>query len=84
MLIDGKEIKTFTLKDLNSKVSFSNWLKTNLSNEMQYSVSQIFESKRYLEYLEYIESQIAKQPLKNKMDWIDRIKKLKKEKEREK
>lgn len=84
MLMDGKEIKTFQLSDLNSRVSFSSWLKTNLSNERQYSENEIFKSKRYLEYLKYIEKQIAKQPLKNKMDWIKKIKKLKKEKSREK
>lgn len=84
MLMDGKEIKIFTLKDLNSRISFSNWLKINLFNERQYSESEIFESKRYLEYLNYIEKQVAKQPLKNKMDWINQIKKLRKEKEREK
>lgn len=82
--MDGKEIKIFTLKDLNSRISFSNWLKINLFNERQYSESEIFESKRYLEYLNYIEKQVAKQPLKNKMDWINQIKKLRKEKEREK
>jgi len=83
MLMDGKEIKVFTLKDLNSKISFSNWLKTNLSNEREYSTSEIFSSKRYLEYIKYIEEQVAKQPLKNKIDWIDQLKKLKKEKEKE-
>ena len=82
--MDGKEIKTFQLSDLNSRVSFSSWLKTNLSNERQYSENEIFKSKRYLEYLKYIEKQVAKQPLKDKMDWIEKIKKLKEEKSREK
>lgn len=84
MLMDGKEIKTFQLSDLNSRVSFSSWLKTNLSNERQHSENEIFKSKRYLEYLKYIEKQVAKQPLKDKMDWIEKIKKLKEEKSREK
>lgn len=84
MLMDGKELKTFTLKDLNSRVSFSHWLKINLSNEREYSENEIFESKRYLEYLKYIEEQVAKQPLKNKMDWIEQIKKLREEGTRKK
>ena len=81
MLMNGKEIKTFKLSDLNSRVSFSDWIKTNIVSEKEYSENEIFQSKRYLEYLKYIEEQVSKQPLKDKMDWIERIKKLRKERE---
>lgn len=84
MLIDGKEVKTFQLNDLNSRISFSNWIKLNISNERQYSATEIFKSERYLEYLKYIEEQVAKQPLKDKIPWIEQLKKLKEEREREK
>jgi hypothetical protein len=81
--MDGKKLKTFQLHDLNSRISFSNWLKTNISNERQNSAIEIFKSKRYLEYLKYIEEQVRAQPLKNKMDWIEQIKKLKEERNEE-
>jgi len=84
MLMNGREIKIFKLQDLNSRISFSNWIKINISNERKYSADQIFESKRYLEYLKYIEGQLKSQPLKNKIDWIERIKVLRKEREQEK
>lgn len=82
MLIDGKKIKIFKLEDLNSRISFSKWIKNNLENERAYSESEIFESNRYLEYVKYIEEQVSKQPLKNKTEWISAIKNLREEKEK--
>lgn len=84
MLIDGREVRVFKLSDLNSRISFSKWIITNISSEKGNSESEIFESKRYLEYLNYIEKQVAKQPLKNKTEWIEQIKKIKQEKNRDK
>jgi hypothetical protein len=84
MLIDGKELKILNLKDLNSKISFSKWINTYIENERQYTIYQIFESKRYIVYLNYILNNVLpKQPVKNKPDWIEAINKLIKEKENE-
>lgn len=82
MLVNGKKMKTFELSSLDSRISFSNWIKTNLLNEGPSSEDEIFKSNRYLEYLKYIETQVKKQPLKDKMEWFEKIKKLREEKER--
>jgi len=82
--MNGKKIKSFELSHLDSRISFSEWIKTNLSSEMINSQNEIFESNRYLTYLDYIESQVKKQPLKDKMQWFEKIKKLREEKERKK
>lgn len=82
MLIDGKKLKSFSLSDLNSRVSFTKWIIENIENERSSTHLNIFSSKRYLEYLNYIEDQMKKQPLKNKIDWIERIKILREDKEK--
>ena len=77
MLINGKEVKILKLDDINSEVSLSEWLKTNVKNEMQYSRVNIAKSKRYIEYIKYIKEQIYKQPLDNKSEWFEQLDKLK-------
>jgi hypothetical protein len=79
MLLDGKEVKVFKLSDLNSRISFSKWIIENIELERGTSESDLFKKNKYLEYLNYIESQMMKQPLKNKTEWIARIKQLKEE-----
>lgn len=82
MLKDGKVVRIFKLEDLNSRISFAKWIRGNIENEFQNSDEDIFASNKYLEYLKYIEEQVARQPLKNKSDWIDKIKILRTEKEK--
>jgi len=77
MLINGKEVKILKLDDINSEVSLSEWLKTNVKNEMQYSRIKIAKSKRYIEYIKYIREQVYKQPLDNKTEWFEQLDRLK-------
>jgi hypothetical protein len=77
MLINGKEVKILKLDDINSEVSLSEWLKTNVKNEMQYSRINVAKSKRYIEYIKYIRDQVYKQPLDNKSEWFEQLDRLK-------
>lgn len=73
MWIEGREKKVFRFKDLNSLVSFEDWLKRNLSIcPSNKSVPQ----SHIIVFLEYLESQVYDQQVKDKKEWLSKIEAL--------
>ena len=70
MLIDGRSKKTLDLKDLNSLVSFEDWLKMNLSI---YPKDQKIPRKHLTSLLEYIKNKVREQKVKDKAQWLKKL-----------
>lgn len=70
MLINGKTHKTFNFKDINSLISFEEWIKENLS---LYADSETVPREHLQTYLEYIKQTVYEQRVVDKKDWIEKI-----------
>jgi len=73
MLIDGKLHRVFELKDLNSIVSFSEWLKDNLTI---YDDDKKIPDNNLTKHLTYLREQAKDQRVSEKREWLEQIDKL--------
>ena len=73
MLVEGRKKRVFRLKDLNSLISFEDWLKRNLS---LYSEDESVPSSHIISFLEYINQQIKEQKLADKREWQEQVEAL--------
>lgn len=73
MLIDGKIHRVFELKDLSSAVSFSKWLKDNLTI---YVDDKKIPNNNLLKHLAYLKEQAKDQRVNKKRVWLDKIEAL--------
>ena len=65
-------IKPFYLSDLNSKISFLDWISKNVPGKNNISIN----SDAALVYLDYIYKSVESQKIKDKAEWFKQIKKL--------
>jgi len=70
MLIDGRTYKTFDLKDINSLISFEDWLKRNLTI---YPDDASISKEHLVYFLEYIRGAVYAQKVKEKKEWLKQI-----------
>ena len=70
MLIDGRSHKVFDFKDINSLISFEDWLKRSLS--IYPEDSNIPESD-LLDLLNYIREKVYSQKVENKREWLEQL-----------
>tara|TARA_Y100001938_G_C8061084_1_gene417301 strand:- start:718 stop:960 length:243 start_codon:yes stop_codon:yes gene_type:complete len=70
MLIDGRSHKVFNFKDINSLISFEDWLKRSLS--IYPEDSNIPESD-LLDLLNYIREKVYSQKVENKREWLEQL-----------
>tara|TARA_B100000085_G_C18300075_1_gene413885 strand:- start:94 stop:339 length:246 start_codon:yes stop_codon:yes gene_type:complete len=73
MLIDGRSHKVLELKDMNSLVSFEQWLKQNLSIYPKNGSVPEGDLKIFLEYLK---NQVEEQRLEDKAQWKEKLRSL--------
>ena len=74
MLIDGRYKKTFNFDDINSLVSFEDWIKLNLSI---YSEESKVPKHNVLDFIEYIRREVQTQRVIDKKKWLDKLDALK-------
>jgi hypothetical protein len=70
MLIDGKAKKVFDFKDMNSLVSFEEWLKSSLT---LYPEDSSIPAGHVLVLLEYLREAVYAQKVKDKRKWLEKI-----------
>lgn len=70
MLIEGRAHKVFDIKDINSLISFQDWLKKSLSI---YPDDSKVPDADLLDLLGYIRENIYSQNIKNKREWLDQV-----------
>jgi len=70
MLIDGKAHKVFDFKDINSLVSFEEWLKSSLSI---YPEDDTIPSSHMISLLEYLRDTVRNQKVMEKRKWLEKI-----------
>ena len=70
MLIDGKAHKVFDFKDINSLVSFEEWLKSSLTI---YPEDGTIPSAHIVSLLEYLREAVYTQKVKEKRKWLEQI-----------
>ena len=70
MLIDGKTYKVFDFKDINSLISFEEWLKRSLTI---YPDDDPVPSADMLSHLEYLREAVYAQRVKDKRKWLEQI-----------
>ena len=70
MLIDGKAHKVFDFKDINSLVSFEEWLKSSLTI---YPEDSTIPSAHIVSLLEYLREAVYTQKVKEKRKWLEQI-----------
>lgn len=70
MLIDGKVHRVLEFSDLNSLVSFSEWLKDNLTI---YPKNKAIPNNNLSKHLNYLREQAKEQRVKEKREWLDQI-----------
>jgi len=73
MLIDGKAHKVFDFKDINSLVSFEEWLKSSLTI---YPEDSPIPSTHMVSLLEYLREAVYAQKVKEKRKWLEKIESL--------
>ena len=73
MWIEGREKRVFRFKDLNSLISFEDWVKRNLS--VYPSKKSVPQSDLFV-LLEYLERQVYDQKVKDKKEWLSKIEAL--------
>jgi hypothetical protein len=72
MLIDGKTHKVFDFKDINSIISFGDWIKRSLSlypDDDSYKIPK----EHLLDYLKYLREAVYAQKVKDKRKWLEKI-----------
>ena len=70
MLIDVKIHRVFEFKDLNSIVSFSEWLKDNLTI---YDDDKKIPNNNLIKHLTYLKERAKDQRVSEKREWLDKI-----------
>tara|TARA_B100000809_G_C14629526_1_gene347994 strand:+ start:273 stop:512 length:240 start_codon:yes stop_codon:yes gene_type:complete len=70
MLIDGKAHKVFDFKDINSLVSFEEWLKSSLTI---YPEDSTIPSAHIVSLLEYLRDTVRDQKVTEKRKWLEQI-----------
>jgi hypothetical protein len=70
MLIDGKTYKVFDFKDINSLISFEEWLKRSLTI---YPEGDPIPSAHMLTLLGYLREAVYEQKIKDKRKWLEKI-----------
>lgn len=70
MLIDGRRHKVFDLKDINSLISFEDWLKRSLSI---YPDDASVPESHLLDLLNYIRESVYSQKVEGKREWLEQI-----------
>jgi hypothetical protein len=70
MLINGKAHKVFDLKDINSLVSFEEWLKSSLTI---YPEDSTIPGTHIISLLEYLREAVKDQRVKDKRKWLEKI-----------
>jgi hypothetical protein len=73
MLIDGKTHKVFDFKDINSLISFEEWLKRSLTI---YPDDDPIPNRHILSHLEYLREAVYAQKVKEKRKWLEKIESL--------
>lgn len=73
MWIEGREKRVFRFKDLNSLISFEDWVKRNLS---VYPSKKSVPQSHLIVLLEYLEKQVYDQQVKDKKEWLSKIEAL--------
>ncbi len=74
MLINGRYKKTFNFDDINSLVSFEDWIKLNLSF---YTEDSKVPVSHMLDFIEYIRKEVQQQRVIDKKKWLDKLDALK-------
>jgi hypothetical protein len=70
MLIDGKTYKVFDFKDINSLISFEEWIKRSLTI---YPDDDSIPNAHMLSHLEYLREAVYAQKVKEKRKWLEKI-----------
>ena len=70
MLIDGRSHKVFDFKDINSLISFEDWLKRSLSI---YPEDSNIPEADLLDLLNYIREKVYSQKVENKREWLEQL-----------
>jgi len=70
MLVDGRVYKVLEFDDLNSLVSFKEWLKNHLT---LYFDDEKIPDHNIKVFLEYIKNQSKDQKVKEKREWFDKL-----------
>lgn len=73
MLIDEKIHKVLDFKDINSLVSFEDWLKRSLTI---YPEDDSISSAQMIPLLEYLREAVYEQRVKEKRKWLEKIESL--------
>ena len=73
MLIDEKIHKVLDFKDINSLVSFEDWLKRSLTI---YPEDASISSAQMIPLLEYLREAVYEQRVKEKRKWLEKIESL--------
>tara|TARA_B100001027_G_C16228313_1_gene313283 strand:- start:36 stop:281 length:246 start_codon:yes stop_codon:yes gene_type:complete len=70
MLVNDRPKKVLRLKDMNSLISFEDWLKRNLSI---YPSKPKVPKSHIISLLEYLREQVYSQKLAGKKEWLDTV-----------
>ena len=73
MLLNGRTYKVLNLDDLNSLISFEEWIKNNLS---LYPDDEKVSSNHLKIFLQYIKNNARDQRVQDKKAWFDQIDQL--------
>ena len=70
MLVDGRQHKVLNFYDLNSLISFEQWVKDSLT---VYPDDQKISNNNLRVLLQYVKNQAKEHNLKKKKEWFDKV-----------
>jgi hypothetical protein len=73
MSIDHKKYRILKLRNLNSVISLTRWLRRG---EIEEDDDKVVPDNNILIYLSFIESQVMEQRVKDKREWLDAIEEI--------